>query len=141
MATSCGFARSHPRGSERSQRRPQGTSLQSATSDGPANRRETFAFVDALAALLQAAASFSPSLRPGGDRSRVNERRDRSHAIAIVSLIEPGRSPSGETSSPMPYKSSSAASDINLARFGSRIIRAMQTSAARVETADYVATR
>ncbi len=55
-----------------------GTSLLGAISDGPANRRETVAFVDALAALLQAAASFPPSLRPGGYRSRVNERRDRS---------------------------------------------------------------
>ncbi len=60
-----------------------------ATSDGPANRRETVAFVDALAALLQAATSFPPSLRPGGDRSRVNERRDRSHANAIVPPFEP----------------------------------------------------
>ncbi len=39
------------------------------------------------------------------------------------------------------YESSSAASHASLARFGSRIIRAKQPSAARVETADYVAKR
>ena len=41
----------------------------------------------------------------------------------------------------MPCKSSSAASDGDLARFGLRIIRAMQPSAARGETAECVAER
>jgi len=39
----------------------------------------------------------------------------------------------------MTYKSSSAASDVSLAPFGWRIIRAMQPSAARGETAECVA--
>jgi hypothetical protein len=39
----------------------------------------------------------------------------------------------------MPYKSSSAASDASLARFGLRIIRAMEPSAVRGKTADCVA--
>jgi hypothetical protein len=39
----------------------------------------------------------------------------------------------------MPYKSSSAASDVSLARFGLRIIRAMQPSAALGKTAECVA--
>ena len=42
--------------------------------------------------------------------------------------------------SPMTYKSSSAASDVSLAPFGLRIIRAMQPSTARGETAECVAT-
>ena len=41
----------------------------------------------------------------------------------------------------MTYESSSAASDVNLAPFGLRIIRAMQPSAARGETAESVAKR
>ena len=41
----------------------------------------------------------------------------------------------------MPYQSSSAASDVRLARFGLRIIRAMQPSAARCKTAECVASR
>ena len=41
----------------------------------------------------------------------------------------------------MTYESSSAASDVSLAPFGSRIIRAMQASAARGETAECVAKR
>jgi hypothetical protein len=41
----------------------------------------------------------------------------------------------------MTYESSSAASDISLAPFGLRIIRAMQPSAARGETAECVALR
>jgi hypothetical protein len=41
----------------------------------------------------------------------------------------------------MPCVSSSAASYVSLARLGSRIIRAMQSSAARVETAESVAKR
>ncbi len=41
----------------------------------------------------------------------------------------------------MPHKSSSAASEISIARFALRIIRAMQSSAARVETAECVAMR
>ena len=39
----------------------------------------------------------------------------------------------------MPYKSSSAASDLSLDRFGLRIIRAMQPSDARGKTAECVA--
>ena len=39
----------------------------------------------------------------------------------------------------MPYKSSSAVSDVRLARFGLRIIRAMRPSAARSGTAERVA--
>jgi len=39
----------------------------------------------------------------------------------------------------MPCVSSSAASDVSLARLGSRIIRAIQSSPARVETAESVA--
>jgi hypothetical protein len=39
----------------------------------------------------------------------------------------------------MPDKSSSAASDAGLARFGLRIVRAMQPSAARGKTAECVA--
>jgi hypothetical protein len=39
-----------------------------------------------------------------------------------------------QTSSQTPYKRSSAAPDVSLARFGVRIIRAMQPSAARGET-------
>jgi hypothetical protein len=39
----------------------------------------------------------------------------------------------------MPYESSSAASDVSLAPFGLRIIRAMQPSAARGKTAECVA--
>ena len=39
----------------------------------------------------------------------------------------------------MTYESSSAASDVILAPFGLRIIRAMQPSAARGETAESVA--
>jgi hypothetical protein len=41
----------------------------------------------------------------------------------------------------MPYESSSAASDVSLARLYLRIIRAMQPSAARGETAECVAKR
>jgi hypothetical protein len=41
----------------------------------------------------------------------------------------------------MPSESSSAASDVNLPPFGSRIIRAMQPSAVRGKTAECVATR
>ena len=41
----------------------------------------------------------------------------------------------------MPCVSSSAASYVSLARLGSRIIRAMQSSVARVETAESVAKR
>jgi hypothetical protein len=41
----------------------------------------------------------------------------------------------------MPYKSNSAASDVSLARFGLRILRAMQSSAARGRTAECVALR
>jgi hypothetical protein len=41
----------------------------------------------------------------------------------------------------MTYESSSAASDVSLAPFGLRIIRAMQPSAARGETAECVALR
>ena len=41
----------------------------------------------------------------------------------------------------MPYESSSAASDVSLAPVGSRIIRAMQLSAARGKTAECVAKR
>jgi hypothetical protein len=41
----------------------------------------------------------------------------------------------------MPYQSSSAASYVSLARFGSRIIPAMQPSAARRKTAECVAKR
>ncbi len=41
-------------------------------------------FAAALAALLQAAASFPPSPWTWRDRSRLNERRDRSHAEAIA---------------------------------------------------------
>ncbi len=39
----------------------------------------------------------------------------------------------------MTYKISSAASDVSLAPFGLRIIRAMQPSAARGKTAEWVA--
>jgi hypothetical protein len=39
----------------------------------------------------------------------------------------------------MPYKSSSPVSDVSVARFGLRIIRAMQSSAARGKTAECVA--
>jgi hypothetical protein len=39
----------------------------------------------------------------------------------------------------MTYKSGSAASDVSLVPFGLRIIRAMQPSAARGETAECVA--
>jgi hypothetical protein len=46
---------------------------------------------------------------------------------------------SWQTSSPMPYKSNSAASDVSLARFDLRIIRAMQPSAAGDKTAECVA--
>ena len=41
----------------------------------------------------------------------------------------------------MPYQSNSAACDVSLARFGLRIIRAMQPSAARGKTAERVASR
>jgi hypothetical protein len=41
----------------------------------------------------------------------------------------------------MTYESSSAASDVSLVPFGLRIIRAMQPSAARDETAECVAKR
>ena len=41
----------------------------------------------------------------------------------------------------MPYQSSSAASDVSLAAFGLRIIRAIQSSAARGKTAACVANR
>jgi hypothetical protein len=41
----------------------------------------------------------------------------------------------------VPCVSSSAASEVSLARLGSRIIRAMESSAARVETAESVANR
>ena len=40
----------------------------------------------------------------------------------------------------MPHESNSAASDVSLARYGLRIIRAMQSSAARGKTAERVAT-
>jgi hypothetical protein len=46
---------------------------------------------------------------------------------------------SWRTSSPMPYESSSAASDVSLAAFGLRIIPAKQASAARDKTAECVA--
>ena len=41
----------------------------------------------------------------------------------------------------MTYERNSAASDVSLAPFGLRIVRAMQPSAVRGETADYVAKR
>ena len=41
----------------------------------------------------------------------------------------------------MPHRSDIAARDVSLVRFGSRIIRAKQPSAARVATAEYVAKR
>ena len=43
------------------------------------------------------------------------------------------RSHSWQTSSPTPYRSNSAASDVDLARFGLRIIRAMQPSTAAAD--------
>jgi hypothetical protein len=58
---------------------------------------------------------------------------------AIATAAGPGYRVRGRTSSRMTYKSSSAASDVSLAPFGSRIIRAMQPSAARGETAECVA--
>ena len=52
--------------------------------------------------------------------------RRRSRPRGSARLSEPW-----QTSSPVPYKSSSAACDVSLARFGLRLLRAMQPSAAR----------
>ena len=49
-------------------------------------------------------------------------------------LLEPWR-----TSSPIPYRSNSAAPEASLARFGLRIVQAMQPSATRGKTAECVA--
>jgi hypothetical protein len=60
---------------------------------------------------------------------------------ASVASVGAARSRTWRTSSPVPIESSSAASDVSLARFGLRIIRAMQPSAARGKTAECVAKR
>ena len=58
---------------------------------------------------------------------------------AIVSVGPRWRSLPWRTSSPMPYESISASSDVSLALFGLRIIRAIQPSAARGRIAECVA--
>ena len=59
-----------------------------------------------------------------------------------VTSTQPTRLPQPwRTSSAMPYESSSAASEVALAWFGLRILRSMQPSAARGETAECVALR
>jgi hypothetical protein len=67
-------------------------------------------------------------------QSRVNVAR-----MMFLRARASGRSRSWQSSSQMPYQSSSAVSDVSLPRFGLRIIRATQPSAARSKTADCVA--
>ncbi len=58
-----------------------------------------------------------------------------------VSSRQPPRALAWRTSGAMSYESSSAPSEVTLPPFGLRIIRAMQPSAARGETAECVAKR
>jgi hypothetical protein len=62
-------------------------------------------------------------------------------AEGLVAVRPSRQLQSRQTSSPMPYKGIRAASDAGLAPLGLRIIRAMQPSAARGETAGWVARR
>jgi hypothetical protein len=64
----------------------------------------------------------------------VEHRHLRSSRPASAGRLRPWR-----TSSPTPYERSSAASEVSLARFGLRIIRAMQPSTARGKAAECLA--
>lgn len=80
--------------------------------------------------------------RSRASASRLDGPRPRGGSFArraVTCSTASGRSPSWRTSSPIPYRSNSAAPEVSLARFGLRIVQAMQPSATRGKTAECVA--
>lgn len=74
-------------------------------------------------------------------RQSTTSRAGGHRAKGLVGLAAAARSHPARSSSPMPYRSSSAPGDVGLARIGLQIIGAMQPSAARAETVECVALR